>query len=324
MRVERFGPEYTELWDAFVQKSKNGTFLVSRGYIAYHADRFADFSLLVFDGSDELIAVLPAHRVEAAVLSHAGLSYGGFITDKTMKVPKMLQVFEAVVRFLQDHAVAQMLYKTVPHIYHRVPAEEDLYALFLCDARLVRRGILTVVDDRHRLPFQERRLRGAKKARQSGLAVRQTDDFATYWAILAERLLVGFGTQPVHSLEEIEALRARFPENIKLFCVYEGEGMLGGVVVYESERVAHVQYIATNDRSRRLGALDLLFSELISDHYRAGSYFDFGTSDDQNGRALNTGLIDQKEGYGARAVAHDHYCLDITDKARQSLMDAIR
>ena len=30
------------------------------------------------------------------------------------------------------------------------------------------------------------------------------------------------------------------------------------------------------------------------------------------GRVINTGLIDQKEGFGARSVAHDHYRIDLT------------
>ena len=41
------------------------------------------------------------------------------------------------------------------------------------------------------------------------------------------------------------------------------------------------------------------------------TYFDFGISTEENGRVLNSGLIDQKEGFGARGVVHDHYELDI-------------
>jgi hypothetical protein len=36
------------------------------------------------------------------------------------------------------------------------------------------------------------------------------------------------------------------------------------------------------------------------------NHFDFGTADECDGRYLNRGLIDQKEGFGARAVVHDH------------------
>lgn len=324
MRVERYAAGDANVWDGLVHRSKNGTFLFSRGYMDYHRDRFEDFSLLVFDDSGTLVAALPANRTGTLLSSHAGLTYGGFITDENMKVPKMLQVFESALQFLQDHSFTRVVYKTVPHIYHRAPAEEDCYALFLCDAKVSRRGVLAVIDSRNALPFQERRTRGVKKARQNGVIARQTDDLASYWGILTERLQEGFGAQPVHSLDEIRALRAAFPQNIKLFCAYEGDVMLGGVMIYETERVARVQYIATNERGRKLGALDLLFGDLIGEHYRSTAYFDFGTSDQEDGRSLNTGLMDQKEGYGARAVVHDHYEVNLESWQPGQLTAAMR
>jgi hypothetical protein len=77
--------------------------------------------------------------------------------------------------------------------------------------------------------------------------------------------------------------------------------------------VAHVQYIAANERGQNLGALDLLFTELLMNRYQDKAYFDFGTSDEQNGHVLNKGLIDQKEGYGARVIVHDHYEICVAD-----------
>ncbi len=38
-----------ETWDAFVQASKNGTFLLQRNFMDYHSDRFFDCSLLIYD-----------------------------------------------------------------------------------------------------------------------------------------------------------------------------------------------------------------------------------------------------------------------------------
>ena len=43
-------------WDAFVGASKNGTFLLTRPYMDYHADRFTDHSLIA-RGDDGRILV---------------------------------------------------------------------------------------------------------------------------------------------------------------------------------------------------------------------------------------------------------------------------
>ena len=307
MRIEAYDDTQKPVWDEFVSRSKNGTFLFLRGYLDYHRDRFEDHSLLIRDDKERLIALLPANREGEALASHGGLTYGGFVTDGRMKTPLMLEVFEHTLAYLKENAFTRLVYKSVPYIYHKTPAEEDRYALFLCQAQCVRRGVLTVVSTSHRLPFQKRRVRGIRKALRNGLVTQESHDFEAYWSILTEVLLARYNTTPVHSLLEIELLRSRFPENIRLFACYHGEEILAGVVIYESERVAHVQYIASNEQGRALGALDLVFDFLLTKVYAHKPYFDFGTSDEDNGHYLNKGLIDQKEGFGARAITHDHY-----------------
>jgi len=54
-----------------------------------------------------------------------------------------------------------------------------------------------------------------------------------------------------------------------------------------------------------------VIDRLINEVYKDKRYFDFGISNENNGRYLNVGLINQKEGFGARAVVHDFYELKI-------------
>ena len=86
---------------------------------------------------------------------------------------------------------------------------------------------------------------------------------------------------------------------------------LGGCVVYETEQVAHVQYIAASPLGKKQGALDLLFQQLICERYAHKRYFDFGISTEQGGQILNEGLLFQKEGFGARAILYDIYELKL-------------
>lgn len=321
--VRRYAPADAPAWDAFVAASKNGTFLFYRGYMDYHADRFPDHSLLVRAPEGRLRAVLPAHAEGTRFVSHAGLTYGGFVSGPEMKVPLMLEVFEAVAAYLAAQRFREWVYKTIPSIYHRCPAEEDRYALFLAGAKLIRRDVLAVVDRRARLPYQERRARAVNRARKAGLTCGEDGDLAGFWQALSANLRERFGVAPVHSLAEIELLRGRFPGNIRLFTCRGGGEVLGGVLVYESPTVAHVQYIASTEPGRKAGALDLLFDELLTRHYADRPYFDFGISNESEGRKLNRGLIDQKEGFGARAVAHDHYTLDLAGWRPGRLLEAL-
>ena len=62
-------------WDAFVGASKNGTFLLTRPYMDYHADRFPDRSLVIRHTDRRIAALLPATVGGPGVISsHAGLT----------------------------------------------------------------------------------------------------------------------------------------------------------------------------------------------------------------------------------------------------------
>jgi hypothetical protein len=308
--VRQYSSADAHSWNEFVAKSKNGTFLFNRQYMDYHADRFSDSSLIIANAEGRWVSVLPANRVGNALISHGGLSYGGLVSDEDMTMSRMVDLFADLLRYLADAGIERLEYKTVPTIYHRLPAEEDRFALFLHGASLSRRDVLSVVDQGASGPVQERRRRGARKAEGMGIAIDESDDWASFWSILTDNLLERHGRRPVHSVDEIVSLARNFPSNIRLFIAKRGQAVMGGAVLYLSDRTAHVQYIGSSAEGRQCGALDLLFSWLIG---RLGSYryFDFGISNEGDGRVLNRGLSEFKDGFGARAVVHDHYLLRV-------------
>jgi hypothetical protein len=146
-----------------------------------------------------------------------------------------------------------------------------------------------------------------RKAEKAGVRVGRSTSFGPFWRVLEEHLAERFQVKPVHTQAEIELLASRFPAEIALYCACLGDEVLGGVVIYESAQVAHVKYISSTQRGRELGALDLLFERLISEQYAGKVWFDFGIATQDEGRTLNGGLAEQKEGFGGRAVVHDFY-----------------
>lgn len=293
-----------------MRRSKNGTFLFLRGYMDYHRGRFQDHSLCVHE-KGRLIAILPAHQEDNLLISHGGLTYGGFITDTTVRFPEMIDVFEAVLSYAQNAGFSGLSYKTTPYIYHKAPAGEDICALFMLKAAITRRFALAVIDNARKLPFQQRRVRAAGKAKKCGLKVMQSTDFKPYWKLLASVIGEKYKAQPVHTLDEISLLHSRFPDNIKLFACYKDKELAAGVVIYESDRVARAQYIAADGRGKESGALDLLFDFLLNGYYAQKPFFDFGTSEGKYAGSLNKGLIDQKEGFGARIITYDQYAVPL-------------
>lgn len=311
IKVTRYTTEFKACWDQFVRESRNATFLLLRDYMDYHNERFVDHSLLVHDAKGTLLALLPGNQSDRTLQSHGGLTYGGVISATSMTTPTMLAVFDALVSYLREQGFEKLAYKTIPSIYHRYPAQEDHYALFRLDARLTRRDVLSVIAQESRIPFQKRRQRKITQAGKLALEVRTVDEYGPFWAILEDNLAAAHGVKPVHTLDEIQMLAQRFPQNIRLHVCLEACNVIAGVVVFDTGRVAHMQYISTSLRGRETGALDLLFATLIEHDYAQRVYFDFGISNEDNGRHLNIGLIEQKEGFGARTVVHDFYELTL-------------
>jgi hypothetical protein len=305
-RLERYTLEQARIWNEFVARSKNATFLFDRNYMDYHADRFTDHSLLIWDGN-KLLGLLPATQREAKLVSHGGLTFGGILTDQRMRTTTMVEIFGQLRQYLHSQGLEGLIYKAIPHIYHRMPAEEDLYALFVHNAQLIRRDVSSTIRLGDRADITKGRKCGIKTAQKEGIEVNPSNDFRSFMAIEEENLRKKYNVRPTHSTEELQLLASRFPKNIRLFLATRRGELLGGAVIYQSERVAHAQYLATTEEGRDLGCLDAIIEALLTKYVPEVPYFDFGISTEQQGRYLNEGLIDNKESFGARATVYDFY-----------------
>ena len=328
-----------ETWDAFVEMSKNGTFLLKRGFMDYHSDRFFDCSLLVYAGispdgdfkeksltTKDLVAVFPANwdKEQRTVYSHQGLTYGGLIVLPEVTQKEVLDIMQAILQYYRDMMQAERLvYKPIPYIYSSIPSGEDLYALFRAGAKLSRRLVSTCVSMQNPMKMRSSRVQQARKAVDHGFYIdRMTEGdnetLREYWTLLEDVLMTHHNARPTHTLQEMQLLMSRFPKNIKLYIVRHEKSIVAGIIIFECRRVAHVQYMASGDEGRAYGALDLLLRHLINERYKQFDYVDFGTSNEDGGRVLNEGLIFQKEGFGGRAVCYDTYEVNISEVRKSS------
>lgn len=306
VRIVSYEEDLENEWNEFVERSKNATFLFNRQYMDYHSDRFHDSSFLIYD-DDELVGLIPGNRDGSKYYTHQGLTYGGVLSDVGMTAQLMLEIFDRWKARLAEQGLSEIVYRAIPHIYHKIPAEEDLYALFREDAQLVKREVSSAVSLENPVEFRDGRAWGARKGRREGVAVEQTEDFHRFMEIEASLLEERYDEQPTHAPHEMELLADRFPDNINLFASYDQGDLISGVVVFETECVAHTQYIASTDAGRDLHASEVIIDYLINEYYSDKRYFDFGISTEDGGTSLNTGLAFFKESFGARSIVYDTY-----------------
>ena len=305
--IRRYTPADKEAWNAFVKKSKNGTFLFDRNYMDYHKSRFEDCSLMVCR-KGALWALLPANRDGDRFCSHQGLTYGGFVTDTVATAGDMVTVLTLLNGLLREHGFRQVVYKAVPWIYHRVPAEEDIYAIYkVCGVHLAARDISSAIVMSRRLKWHHSRKCGVNRCRKDGVTVQRSDDFEGFWQVLNGNLMTNYGVRAVHTLDEILLLKSRFPDNILLYTAVRGGEVLGGTVLYLTPQVVHAQYISASPEGKRLRVIDAIYDVILNHDFVNAPYFDFGKSTEGDGHVLNESLIFQKEGLGGRGVCYDRY-----------------
>lgn len=303
INVEQYSFDRKNEWNTFLEKSKNGIFMFNRNFMEYHSDRFTDNSLMFYDVND-LIAILPMNIRDKVLYSHQGLTYGGFITDEKMKQHKMLECFEALKQYMQANDIEKLVYKTIPHIYHKTPAEEDLYALFKNDAKLLKLEPSTTIYLKNPCKMPKGRKAQISRAKREGVEIQESKDFKTFIDLENKILAEYHDTKAVHTAEELKLLHSRFPEQIKLYTASLNDEMIAGTLIFEYENAVHTQYMVSNKISREIGGLDLLIKTLIDKYQNTKMYFDFGISTENNGQFLNKGLISQKEGFGGRTTVY--------------------
>lgn len=305
-----YSPEDSKLWDSLVEHSRQGTILHMRGYMDYHSDRFRDNSLIAYK-KGKPIALLPANLSDDGTLySHGGLTYGGWLTPLShFDGNDMLELFDAWLEWSHANGIHEIIYKSIPHIYHKIPAEEDIYALFRFGATIKTTNLSSVIDMRNNPGFNNQQKRHLKKASQFNPWIRETDDVSKFLPIVSDCLQSRHNATPVHSLAELQSLKDKFPKGIRLFLAGIGTEPEAAVCIYDTNGVAHCQYIATTEKGREKGILTFLMHRLIADTFLDHRYFDFGTSNEDAGRRLNSGLIHQKTGLGGRGVAYQIFKL---------------
>ena len=312
MKIVLYKPSDREEWNEFVSHAKNAHFMFYRDYMEYHADRFNDFSLMARSEKGELVAILPANLSSRTLHSHQGISFGGLCVKRNITTRMVLDIFDLLIAFIKStNLVDDIIYKRLPDIYATYPSQEDLYALFKLDAKLVRRDVSVALDLHQPLPMNSMRKRHVKKANRNNLLVCEEENLSDYWMLLTEVLQSQHGVDPVHSLSEISNLKHSFPGNIKCFSSRKDGEIVAGTLIFETADVVHTQYLANGPLGRELGGLDLVISELIEKYSNKKRYLSFGISTEKDGAILNEGLISQKESFGARALVHDFFLMSL-------------
>lgn len=309
MEIIKYNSSKRKEWNDFLNSSKNGTFLLNRDFIEYHSDRFIDYSLMFYN-KKTLVALLPLNIDENNLFSHGGLTYGGFIVSRNITTVLMLDIFEKLLSFLKVNKIKKLVFKSIPHIYHKIPSEEESYCLFRYNFSLLKREISSTINMKT-TNIRGKKMNGYRKAIKLGLKINETSDCSSIITIVNSNLNEKYNTKAVHTADELNSLKLNFKNEIKFLNLEMNNEIEGGAILFLANDVVHAQYVTTSKKAKQNRAIDFIIGYIHEQFRTEFKWFDFGISTEKNGLILNKNLIKSKEEFGLSGICYDTYELNI-------------
>jgi hypothetical protein len=311
--VKRFNNN-SSAWDNFVSSANNGTLFHTRRFLNYHHEgRFNDHSL-EFYKKGKLVGVFPAALIESGdqrqLVSHPGASVGSFVVPEDLAFADALEMVEQLVDYSKRENLDGIKLTQPPTIYSKRLSHYIDFALQKNGFLYAKREISSILFleksiDENLSKFKSTHRTAVRKAEKSGVVVKETDDFASFYEILKKNLSIRHDVKPTHSLDELLHLKELFPDKINLFGAYiEGEMVAGVVNFIATENVVLAFYISHNEDFQEVRPINLLFYKIFEwAIQKKNSVFDFGifTVNEEP----NLGLARFKENFGASGQYRD-------------------
>ena len=145
----------------------------------YHADRFQDFSLLVFE-EDILQAVVPANYIDNQIFSHQGLTYGGFVFRNEFPLGQIEAVLSETFNFLQSQGFVLFVIKAMLPFYATNFLGEMQQVLSNKQAEIIGRKMNLAIDFQSDYTISKSKLKHYRRLQSEGLVVKKEADCTVF------------------------------------------------------------------------------------------------------------------------------------------------
>jgi len=303
-------------WDRFVKNANNGTIFHLRKFLSYHPEyRFVDYSL-EFYKKNALFSVFPAAESningKLFLVSHPGSTVGSFVIHENVSISDSLELIKTLVDYAKKNKF-EGIRLTVPPVFYQNRASNYIdYALLRNGFKYLKREITSTLfienDVKKNLSkFKPSHARAVRKAKETGIEIKVSQDVKSFYKILKENLKIRHGVSPTHTIQEINDLIHIFPDSINIFgAFYKGEMIAGVLNFIIKDDVVLAFYISHKEKFQELRPLNLLFYTIFEWCIKEKiKVYDFGifTEDGEP----NMGLGRFKENFGASGIFRDTF-----------------
>ncbi len=316
LTVERHSKKNKSLWDSFVKNANNGTMFHLRRFLSYHPEgRFADHSI-EFYKNNTLFSVLSAAESNINgknfLVSHPGATVGSFVVHESISISDSFELSKTLIDYAKRNKF-EGVRLTIPPVFYQNRASNYIdYALLRNGYKYLKREITSTLFIENDVKavlgkFKPSHARAVRKAKETGVNIKISQDVNSFYAILKENLKIRHGVSPTHTIKELYRLIDLFPNSINLFgAFYKGEMIAGVLNFVIKDDVVLAFYISHKEKFQELRPLNLLFYSIFEWCVKEKiKVYDFGIFSVDG--EPNMGLGRFKENFGASGIFRDTF-----------------
>ena len=309
-----------EVWERFVLKSNNGTLFHRQQFLDYHPSRRFKNHHLLFYRQGTVMALFPAAVQEMnrkrILSSHPGASFGGLVLPVNVGIEEVNTLVCTLCEYGRKKGFHRIEMTLPPIIYLQQPNNYLDFCLFRHGFQYKKREVSSVITLNYSLEhvlstFKAETRTAVRKAIKSGVVVKPSHDFRTFYTILKTNLKMRHNVSPTHTLDELVKLKNLMTTDIRYFGAFLEGRMIAGLTVFIcNPRVILAFYISHLEDYQSYRPVNLLMYDGIKWALaRNCRYLDLGIF--TVNMEPNWGLGRFKENFGAQGIFRDTLFLDL-------------
>ncbi len=309
LKIRKYSIDKKTEWDNLVSHSDNSFFFFKRDFLEYHQKPLVDFSVMIYQ-DNKLKAIMPINIIDHIAYSHQGITYGGLITESRCFYSDYVIYLNKILEFLKNNKVIHLVVSPQPSAYFKTQSNKLDLIIQRNQIKMDKCSVGAILNQQNfRLPTK--RKLNIKSSLLENYEFSTTTDLSIYWDLVEKFYHQRFGFNPVHNFNEIKYLHDTFKGNINITSLKDikSNKTVAGLMIFEDEKIAKIQYIAYEETAQNL--INLLYYETLDYYIKRGKSIDWGSSMDIKDGEVKTSILWLKEKFGASPTAMNTVTFDL-------------
>lgn len=306
------------LWNAFIEKSANGTIFHRSDFLAYHHPKFkSNINNLIWLKNENFFSLMPLgiFRSDKEIIARSpyGASWGGLVHPDNMTLNYSRQIVKTLIEYLKANNIDKCFITATPGCYYKTYSYHFEFSLLEAGFKLINSEIQDVVPlsqiKNNVWELFTSKCRNQSRKGLENFSITQNVTPEEFYPILVEDKKRHNNASITHSLKDLTLLHNTFPDKV-IFSVARlknSNEMAGLCLFVGNDNCVMTFYLSQTAGAVGKNGVNALIAIHLEQAFKQGyKFFDFGCSS-FNTKVENIGVAEFKESFGSIGISRNTY-----------------